>query len=698
LEEQEYENEKQRLDAKATAFSIECEKRGIRTSYSQLRDLFAGCILLPKGEGNGTPSNPLTTPQRKSHLLTVTPKSGRKNNAQTNDDDLTIDDTNSFLDSIGGLFEKRQSRGTISSRCVPSLPHATAKSVTLSVSNAARSAAGSCFIGSSDDDNSKVGERKNDNESLLLDLPSSPIKSGGLTSPTSQRSQIHFGGGFEQQLYPVVMVFRRTVQRKRNFSPDKSRGCPSSSLRGSLFGIPSFRMDDECDRAAALVRELVPNQPEFSGEIMGEDDVSGHGASVATRPEYNGDIEASTIRGMIQNALGLGFVRTSKVVVGVSVQAGSGIVIARLPDGTWSAPSAIGVCGLGVGLQFGLELADFMFILQTKESVEHFTRGGNFAVGGNIGAAVAYVGREAYGAASLGNCASPRLESIQQSDTEDEDEDTYFEDSSHRSSASSTVRKRKKSKKKDGDFAPIVAYAKSQGLYFGVSVEGLKFFTRNDINHRAYKFSMLNEMTAKDILNGLVSPPTEAEGLYAALHRVEFAHDFTELPRPPEFLRKVAMNDWQYNRSIIVVKGEIVDNSETKLQYHPPFSFLSSLTKEEAAECSSFETKFKKFLYGGVTVQRLVPNAAPTRNGMTRREKRTLWLMLPEVGSLRLGFVSKTKDGSGDNAIMDEMTLSSSVASSMIDVGVSDSIKLRFSAYLLVFVVHLSDHAFSLFW
>jgi len=46
------------------------------------------------------------------------------------------------------------------------------------------------------------------------------------------------------------------------------------------------------------------------------------------------DIEASFIRGMIQKAVGLAFVRTSKVVLGVSLHIGSGIIIARLPDGT----------------------------------------------------------------------------------------------------------------------------------------------------------------------------------------------------------------------------------------------------------------------------------------------------------------------------------------------------------------------------
>jgi hypothetical protein len=51
-------------------------------------------------------------------------------------------------------------------------------------------------------------------------------------------------------------------------------------------------------------------------------------------------------------------------------------------------------------------------------------------------------------------------------------------------------------------------------------------------------------------------------------------------------------------------------------------------------------------MYGGVSVQRLLPNL---ENGFakTQKERRTLWLMLPEVGALRLGFVSKLSDGEG---------------------------------------------------
>jgi lipid-binding SYLF domain-containing protein len=51
---------------------------------------------------------------------------------------------------------------------------------------------------------------------------------------------------------------------------------------------------------------------------------------------------------------------------------GSGIVVAKLNDGRWSAPSAVTISGVGWGLQIGAELTDgtfntkiYILILQT---------------------------------------------------------------------------------------------------------------------------------------------------------------------------------------------------------------------------------------------------------------------------------------------------------------------------------------------
>ena len=137
------------------------------------------------------------------------------------------------------------------------------------------------------------------------------------------------------------------------------------------------------------------------------------------------------------------------------------------------------------------------------------------------------------------------------------------------------------------------------------------------------------------------------------------------------------MNDWRFDRSVVAVKGEMADSSNAR-KPGPRHAFLSTLTKKEAAKFALFETKFKKFLYGGVAVQVLLPHAAPTRGDMTRREKRTLWLMLPEVGSLRLGFVSKARGGLGEVlAPTDDITVASSVASSRAEADVSADARRR---------------------
>ena len=132
-------------------------------------------------------------------------------------------------------------------------------------------------------------------------------------------------------------------------------------------------MDDECDRAACLIRSLAPGEKGAGGGLRRVGDDMSPGGSLETSKPATENIEAATIRGMLNHAVGIGFVRLSKVVVGVSLQGGSGILVSRLSDGTWSAPSAMGVCGLGLGLQFGLEVSgdqsfgsSFLFVPHTS--------------------------------------------------------------------------------------------------------------------------------------------------------------------------------------------------------------------------------------------------------------------------------------------------------------------------------------------
>ena len=90
---------------------------------------------------------------------------------------------------------------------------------------------------------------------------------------------------------------------------------------------------------------------------------------------------------------------------------------------------------------------------------------------------MAHCGREAYGAASLGACRGPLP-------LDDDPPAAGTLSGADNAGDAAAARDDARPGDGDGEIAPMVAYAKSQGLYFGVSVDGLKFFTRHDLNAR----------------------------------------------------------------------------------------------------------------------------------------------------------------------------------------------------------------------
>ncbi|KAM5316985.1 SH3 domain-containing YSC84-like protein 1 isoform 3-T3 [Glossophaga mutica] len=96
---------------------------------------------------------------------------------------------------------------------------------------------------------------------------------------------------------------------------------------------------------------------------------------------------------VIAKAKGLAVLSVIKAGFLVTARGGSGIVLARLPDGKWSAPSAIGIAGLGGGFEVGIEVSDLVIILNYSRAVEAFAKGGNLTLGGNFTVAVGPLGR-----------------------------------------------------------------------------------------------------------------------------------------------------------------------------------------------------------------------------------------------------------------------------------------------------------------
>ncbi|NXV02778.1 SH3Y1 protein, partial [Cettia cetti] len=168
---------------------------------------------------------------------------------------------------------------------------------------------------------------------------------------------------------------------------------------------------------------------------------------------------------VIAKAKGLAVLSVIKAGFLVTARGGSGIVLARLPNGTWSAPSAIGIAGLGGGFEIGIEVSDLVIILNHERAVEAFAKGGNLTLGGNLTVAIGPLGRNLEGDVAL------------------------------RSSAA------------------VYTYCKSRGLFAGVSLEGTCLIERKETNRKFYG----QDIRASAILLGDVPFPAQADDLYETL-------------------------------------------------------------------------------------------------------------------------------------------------------------------------------------
>lgn len=176
---------------------------------------------------------------------------------------------------------------------------------------------------------------------------------------------------------------------------------------------------------------------------------------------------------VLANAKGLAIITVLKAGFLGSARYGNGVVVARLADGSWSAPSAIGLGGAGFGGQIGFELTDFVFVLNDAAAVRAFSQQGSLTLGGNVSLAAGPIGRnaEAAGAASTRGVAG------------------------------------------------VFSYSKTKGLFAGVSLEGSAIIERRDANEKLYG----QRYTARQLLEGSVRPPPAAASLMAILNSRVFA-------------------------------------------------------------------------------------------------------------------------------------------------------------------------------
>ncbi|CAK4370705.1 unnamed protein product [Aphanomyces euteiches] len=169
---------------------------------------------------------------------------------------------------------------------------------------------------------------------------------------------------------------------------------------------------------------------------------------------------------LLTNAQGIAFLTVLKVGFVLTGRLGTGLVLSKLPDGSWSAPSAIGTAGIGWGAQIGGEVTDFVIILNTRSAVDTFCAQGQVNLGAELGVAAGPLGRVAAGSMEAGI-----------------------------------------------------------GLFIGISLEGSVIVARPDVNREFYG----KDVTAAELLSGQERPPIAAQPLYDALEAVAIRqHTMTE--------------------------------------------------------------------------------------------------------------------------------------------------------------------------
>lgn len=258
-------------------------------------------------------------------------------------------------------------------------------------------------------------------------------------------------------------------------------GDPVNKLSNKI-GSEAFwptTLDRESDKAARILRSFCKDG------FYGDDKVS----KAESKDEVKGKqrVLKKIPKEVIKEAKGLAIFTTMRSGLWVSGAGGSGVVVARKEDGSWSEPSGIMLHTAGLGWMFGVDIYDCILVLRTQSALDAF-RHTRWTVGGELSAVAGPVGVGGY--------------------------------------VETEVHKRQ---------APIFTYMKSRGFYAGVGGNGTVIIERTDENERFYG----TRITCTDIFAGKATthaPQRQLRMLRETLKAAEgSAADESALPtgKPP---------------------------------------------------------------------------------------------------------------------------------------------------------------------
>ncbi|KAI0146395.1 hypothetical protein GGR57DRAFT_479048 [Xylariaceae sp. FL1272] len=300
--------------------------------------------------------------------------------------------------------------------------------------------------------------------------PPGPSPQAAAAAGTS--SSTHKSGGWQQKLYELSLKASGPINKLTN-------------KLGSEAFWPSS-LDTECDKAARILKSFCKDGFYTSTPPSRPTTSEGKPAR-SPGPSSTSKTLVKIPTSAIANAKGLAIFTTFRTGLHISGAGGSGVVVSRLPDGSWSPPAGFLVHTLGAGFMIGFDVYDCVCVLNTQQAVEAFMKSARLSLGGELAVVAGPVGagRGLEGAGGFGGSTSP---------TNQEKDKLQVQGSNSRPGSSSG--------KKECDGKPVWSYMKSRGFYAGVQADGTVIVNRPGANDAFYGE---RGITVERILKGQVS-------------------------------------------------------------------------------------------------------------------------------------------------------------------------------------------------
>ncbi|KAF4471666.1 hypothetical protein FALBO_1401, partial [Fusarium albosuccineum] len=268
---------------------------------------------------------------------------------------------------------------------------------------------------------------------------------------------------------------------------------PINSLAHKL-GSQSFlpeTLEKECDKAATILKSFCKNgvyADPASSQVPTSTDPKATETNDAiidpTKEKPKSRVIVTIPPKVIAKAVGLAIFTTLRAGFNFSGATGSGILIARLPDGSWGPPSGIQVHSVGAGFLVGLDIYDCVCVINSREALNAFANT-RVALGSDLAVVAGPYG--AGGAVEFGTAVEGRDGRKGKESKESKQGDAPVEPPTQTTEEDQKLKpeKDKKSNRRSlsaSNFKPVFSYVKSRGFYAGIQVDGTVVVERKDAN------------------------------------------------------------------------------------------------------------------------------------------------------------------------------------------------------------------------